>query len=172
MTWADPERFFFHLVRHYTNKLDWKQFVFIVTSLATNLLSQEWIRRKSENGQKLDIRNRSRLAMDFFIQSLVSKIDVIFVIWVIDFANTLTNPKHGKPWLLKMKFLRWEVHILQMRQFVDYLFYLCEKGRSHEVMFSFVVFNIFESRLLLLFFVTNKFSWLDSWLDWRRLAIN
>ena len=80
VTWADPERFFFHLVRHYTNKLDWKQFVFIVTSLATNLLSQEWIRRKSENGQKLDIRNRSRLAMDFFIQSLVSKIDVIFVI--------------------------------------------------------------------------------------------
>ena len=63
-----------------TNKLDWKQFVLIVTSLATNLLSQEWIRRKSENGQKLDIRNRSRLAMDFFIQSLVSKIGVIFVI--------------------------------------------------------------------------------------------
>ena len=40
VTWADPERFFFHLVRHYTNKLDWKQFVFIVASLATNLLSK------------------------------------------------------------------------------------------------------------------------------------
>ena len=23
VTWADPERFFLHLVRHHTNKLDW-----------------------------------------------------------------------------------------------------------------------------------------------------
>ena len=142
-----------------------------MASLATNLLSQEWIRTKPENGKKLDVWNCCRLTMDFFIQSLVCKIDVIFIIWVIDFANTLTNPKHGKPWLLKMEFLRWEVHILQMRQLVDHFFHFCEKSRSHEVRFSFVMFDILESGLLLLFSVINKFSWLYSLLDWRRLAI-